>query len=134
MLRSYLSLYGQQLQQKVVEMYDARFIRSVRFAEMGETVYIAGRISAELSKSAVYVVDINLDKYGGIVEAQCECAAGCGPEAHCKHVALILYALTNTCHGIKTKETCTQVLQTFHHVKHYNGSPVKMKKCQNERR
>jgi len=126
MLKSYLSLYAQQLQPKVVEMYEACFIRSLRYASAGETTYVTGRISAEMSKLLVYVVDIQLDKHGAVIEAQCECAAGSGPGAHCKHVAVVLFALTKTQYGIRTMETCTQVLQTFHQVKQYSGSPVKM--------
>jgi hypothetical protein len=49
-----------------------------------------------------------------------------GPDAHCKHVAVVYYALTKVKEGIITKETCTQQLQTFHQAKKYTGSPVKM--------
>ena len=49
-----------------------------------------------------------------------------GPEAHCKHVGLVLYALTKLKEVIITQETCTQVLQTFHQANQYTGLPVKM--------
>ena len=73
-----------------------------------------------------YKVDIKLDGHGIIQECQCQCTAGTGPNAHCKHVGLVYYAITKVSEGIKTKETCTQQLQSFHQVKKYNGSPVKM--------
>ena len=69
-------------------------------------------------------MDIRLDRHHVVVECQCQCAAGMGPEAHCKHVAVTLYAITQADKG--TMETCTQVLQTFHQAKKYTGSPVKM--------
>ena len=54
------------------------------------------------------------------------CCVGEGPEGHCKHVALALFALAHTEEGIITKETCTQTLMTFHQTKQYQGSLVKM--------
>ena len=79
-----------------------------------------------MKKHVIYRVDAKLDSHGVPQETQCECAVGMGPTAHCKHVALILFALTKVREGIVTRETCTQVLQTFHQTKKYNGSPVKM--------
>lgn len=48
---------------------------------------------AEMKKSVVYEIDVCMDKDGFIVECQCECAAGMGPNAHCKHVCAVLLAL-----------------------------------------
>jgi len=79
-----------------------------------------------MSKKVIYKVDIKLDNLGVVEECQCECAARIGPEAHCKHIALVLYAVTKAQDGILTMETCTEVLQTFHQTKKYKGSPVKM--------
>jgi hypothetical protein len=63
-----------------------------------------------------------------VLEAQCECAAGMGPHAQCKHVCTILHALVMF--GEKktsiTEETCTKKLQSFHQVKSFNGSPLKV--------
>ena len=57
---------------------------------------------------------------------RCECAAGMGSDAHFKHLALVLYAITKIKDGIITMETCTQHLQAFHQAKKYDGSLVKM--------
>ena len=50
-----------------------------------------------------------------------------GPNALCKHVCCLLWALHNFSNNgeIITEETCTQRLQTFHHSKPYKGSPIK---------
>ena len=66
-----------------------------------------------------YLVDIELDLDGLVCRAQCECAAGMGPSAHCKHVLAVLYGLTvyKAEGGLKTTETCTQILQQFQAVK-----------------
>ena len=76
------------------------------------------------------LVDIDLDLDGLVWGGQCECVAGMGPSAHCKHVlavlyghckhvSAVLYGLTvyKAEGGLKTTETCTQILQQFHAVK-----------------
>jgi hypothetical protein len=63
-----------------------------------------------MKKSVSYKVDVSLDNYQVIVAAQCECAVGQGPSAHCKHVACLLYAVhafSNT-GQLLTEQTCTQ--------------------------
>ena len=68
-----------------------------------------------MKKSVSYKVDLSLDNMLVVQEAQCECGAGQGPTAHCKHVACVLYALhCVTCTGsIITEQTCTQVWPRF---------------------
>jgi len=48
-----------------------------------------------MKKRIAYKVDVSLDAHGVITECQCECAAGMGAEAHCKHVATVLLYPTN---------------------------------------
>ena len=61
------------------------------------------------------------------MEAQCECGAGVGLAAHCKHIQAILYAVNDlTTHGkIKLRLACTQKIQSFHRSKIFLGSAVK---------
>ena len=125
-IKQYLDLHDQDLQQKISDLYHAKFIRSIRSSHANDKTYISSRVSAEMFKNCIYSVDISLDDYGVVQEAQCECKVGLGPQAHCKHVAVTLLALTHAKSGIITKETCTQQLQTFHQAKPYGGSPVKM--------
>ncbi|XP_060084052.1 uncharacterized protein LOC132563310 [Ylistrum balloti] len=67
------------------------------------------------------------NKNGCVLEGQCECAAGMGPQAHCKHVCAVLYACYkfSIFKELLTEETCTKKLQTFHKSKPYYGSPIK---------
>ena len=109
-----------------MDMYNSKFLRSIRSSERGADTYVCGRVCAEMRKSTVYRVDVLVDSCGIVQESQCECAAGMGPEAHCKHVCVVLLALTRAKGGILCSETCTQRLQTFHHVSKHTGSPVKM--------
>ena len=80
-----------------------------------------------MKRAVIYTVDLLLDKDCVVVESQCQCGSGMGPEAHCKHVVLTLFALSKQKEGLMTGETCTQVLQTFHHCKAYKGSPLPTK-------
>ena len=52
-----------------------------------------------------------------------------GPEAHCKHVCLVIFALvqfTSSRH-ITLRKTCTETLQTFQKPKSYTGRPLEAK-------
>ena len=93
-----------------------------------DTTHVRGQCCDEMKKSVSYVVDVQLNKGGGaIVEGQCECAAGVGPHAVCKHVVAILFAVHDfSVNGnLKLQLTCTQKLQTFHKAKPFLASPVK---------
>ena len=92
-----------------------RFLRCVRAAKgLGDRgqFYVTSIVYAEMRKSVSYKVDISFDKNGVIHEAQCECSAGQGPSAHCKHVAAVLFGVTEFCHSGRflTELTCTQVM------------------------
>ncbi|KAK2159549.1 hypothetical protein LSH36_151g07060 [Paralvinella palmiformis] len=102
-VKIYMDLYGQDLKENSKAMYKAKFLRSIRLASQKENVYICGRVSAEMYKKCIYNVDIQLDSLGVVQQCQCECAAGMGPEAHCKHVGLVLHALTKLKEGIITQ-------------------------------
>ena len=123
-ISDYLKLFDQKLGSKPQDMYYGNFLKSIRHSHKGEETFIQGRVSTEMIKRCVYKVDVKLDCHRVVSESQC--AVGMGPDAHCKHVMLVLFALTRAREGIKTAETCTQQLQTFHQAKKYNGSPVKM--------
>ncbi|KAK2152592.1 hypothetical protein LSH36_323g00028 [Paralvinella palmiformis] len=113
----YLELFGQEARKNAKEMYFAKFLRSIRINMVGNDVFILGRVSAEMIKNCIYKVDLKIDHMGVVQESHCECASGMGPEAHCKHVVLVMFALTKVKEGIITMETSTQQLQTFHQAK-----------------
>jgi putative phage-type endonuclease len=92
-----------------------------------DCIFIKSSCHAEMRKGVSYTVDIQLDSRGSVKETQCECAAGMGPAAHCKHVSTVLYGavMFSKKLTIKTEETCTQKLQSFHKCKKFIGSPIK---------
>lgn len=91
--------------------------------------FIKARVAAEMKKKISYNVDMSVDEHGVVVECQCDCGAGMGPEAHCKHVCVIIFAVIKFSHSkhIIVRKTCTETLQTFHRVKQYTGGPLESK-------
>jgi len=108
-------------------LYDAGFLKFMRMSKSDDKVYIRSQCRAEMRKAVLYNVDVVTHTDANIIECQCECAAGMGPKANCKHVRAVLCGLcdfTRT-RRMKTESTCTEKLQTFHKSKPYFGSPVK---------
>lgn len=91
-----------------------RYLRFARIATHSGSYYIYSQIWAEMKKSVSYRVDLSIN-HDGINEAQCECGAGQGPTAHCKHVGTTLYALQafSSSGDLITETTCTQVGTTI---------------------
>lgn len=89
-----------------------RFIRNLRVSTVDNT-FISANLWAEMKKAYTYKIDIKI-RDSTIEEAQCECGAGQGPTAHCKHVATTLYAICvfHRKGDITTEVTCTQVCST----------------------
>ena len=88
-----------------------RFVRSLRIASGAPHVFVQSTVWAEMRKSVSYRVDISLNEDGIVQETQCECGAGQGPTAHCKHVVTVLFGLTcfSATGDVLTELTCTQV-------------------------
>lgn len=107
-------------------MYKESFLVSCRIAQKDGDYYATGLCASEMRKTISYNVTIKLKDHI-VLEAQCECAAGIGPYAQCKHVIVVLCGIVdfNETKTIKTKSSCTSTLQTFHHpTGSYSGNPV----------
>jgi len=125
-LKSYLQANDKTFDDKCKQLYEQRYMRLLRVSHFQNLYYVASVVWAEMKKQTSYKVDVSLDEHGIVSEAQCECGAGQGPTAHCKHVTTVLYALfrLRVDGTVLTEQTCTQVLQTFHRTKPYTGSPM----------
>lgn len=97
-----------------------RYIRFVRKAVTSDerAHFFQSVLWAEMKKSVTYTVDIQVSHEGVIVEGQCECGAGQGPSAHCKHVGATLYALDAflTTGNLICEQTCTQVRSHYQSI------------------
>ncbi|ESO92474.1 hypothetical protein LOTGIDRAFT_176758, partial [Lottia gigantea] len=124
--------YHEQFQKKLDDdskkLYINRFLKYLRIASTDSYYFFKSECHAEMKKVS-YRIDIAIDIDGTIVESQCECSAGMGPTAHCKHVCATLYAIFkfSTCAEIITELSCTSQLQTFHQSTHFMASPLKSK-------
>lgn len=130
LVKNYLEGFAVRITSKAQELYENRYLYFVKWAGQDGMFYIHALCYAEMKRNATYPVDISFDTDGVITECQCECGAGMGPEAHCKHVQTVLWALIrfSTSKEILAVQTCTEKLQTFHKARKHVGSPVK---CQN---
>lgn len=126
-VHTYLRHFDASLNDKVKGFYKDQFLSYVRHTPNNNLTFVHAKCYAEMKKGLSYFVDVSLDNNGIIQESQCDCSAGEGPDAHCKHVQTVLWALTqwSKTKKIITEETCTQVLQTFHKAKKLTGSPIK---------
>lgn len=95
-------------------MYEERFLLTARVAVYGDSTYIQGQCKAQMKK-IFYVVNVKLNSDGSIEESHCECAAGSGVEAHCKHVMVSLHGVEDMVHTktIILYQVCTQKLMDF---------------------
>ncbi|KAL4709158.1 hypothetical protein ACJJTC_008086 [Scirpophaga incertulas] len=129
-IRHYLSISDQKMD-KVMQLYESRHLVTARsFVTACKYFYVKG-ICRKTMKNLHYEVNIKIDEYGSIEEAHCECPAGSGNGATCKHVAVLLLGLENMANKkiILLFETCTQRLQSFHAPKKpYGGTPVRADK------
>ena len=115
--------------QDASKLYDGGYVIYLR-ASVNETgTHLRGQCCAEMKKGVSYIVDVHVAKDGSLEASQCECAAGIGPHALCKHVVAVLFAIHDfSVNGnIKLQLACTQKLQTFHKAKPFLASPVKAK-------
>lgn len=97
-------------------MYREGWIVTALAAQDNNRVYIQMIVRAEMKKQIRYYVHVILDSSGNILHSNCECTAGGGNKAKCKHIATCLYGLESLSRTgmMKTEQTCTQVPQQWH--------------------
>ena len=127
---TYLHVLDAKVTKIAKDQYNERYLSYCRYApgHAGTTLFVRAKCQAQMKSGVSYIVDVKLDNDGMVCTTQCECAAGMGPVAHCKHVSAVLYGFTVyvTEGGLKAIETCTQTQQQFHAVKRaHGGSPIK---------
>lgn len=126
---SYLATFEKYFDNTPVSLYKEKYLCYIRMhdSEDQDCYFVKSACRAEMKKSVVYLVDIRVSRGGEILESQCECGAGMGPTAHCKHVCTLLYAcyVFSLTGSVNVESTCTEKLQSFHQVKKYTGSPSK---------
>lgn len=118
--------YRYSTQPKGQLLYESRHLLTARFAKDNTHTYLRGQCKASMKK-VVYVVDIKLSKDGIIEECHCDCAAGSGTQACCKHVSVLLFGVHEMVHKktIRLHQSCTQKLSTYNRPsKVFYNSPI----------
>lgn len=131
-VEKYCTLSDRQNMVSSKNMYAERYLLCSRAAQEGDFFYATGICAAEMRKSVKYNVTIKFKK-NIIIEAQCECAAGLGPHAQCKHVIVLMLGLAefSDTKFIKLQCSPTSVLQSFHQPSSsYRGEAMKMENIQ----
>jgi hypothetical protein len=124
---NFLRSNSKSFEDKYKKLYEERYVQFVRISNADDQLYyITGSVWAEMKRTVKYKIDLSINSNGVVVESQCECGAGQGPAAHCKHIVTVLYGLhrLSVDGSLLTELTCTQVLQTFHHCRPYTGKPL----------
>ncbi|CAH1647567.1 unnamed protein product [Spodoptera littoralis] len=127
MIRHYLC-YKHKKIDTVVRLYESRHLLMARASVVGDNTFVKGYCRKTM-KSLQYEVDIVLNINGNPEASHCECPAGSGTNALCKHVAVLLFGIKNMVRekNLLLQEVCTQKLQQFHVPKKlYTGTPVKV--------
>lgn len=109
-------------------LYESRFLKTARVTMDKGDFYCKAEVKPEMRKQGHYIVDINLSSMGDVRGAHCDCGAGSGDTAHCKHVVCCLFGIDDLVNNkrILLSSVCTQELQTFHHpTQPYFGTPMK---------
>jgi len=118
-------------------MYNERLLGYLRHCKADGYHFFLGIVHAQIYKKVVYNVVLKISPDGLINGTHCECAAGEGGTAHCKHVVVCLLGVEDMVRtkSIVLRQVCTQELQSFHKPKKsYQGTPLKAQCLQNKKR
>ena len=103
-------------------------VEALSFSTERGNIFFSGIVNAEMRSKCSYNIKIAVEEETGeIVHSECECPAGKGPNATCKHVvgALIVVVLLKEKGEVSLSGSCTDTLQTFKKPrKLYTGVPV----------
>lgn len=110
-----MSMY-QAVHRKGFNMMKEEFLLALVVSNNKEYCFFRAQVNSEMTKSLTYFVKLALNQEGQIIEGTCECIAGKGTRAVCKHVATVSYAIL---HFIdhrtwRIRKTCTDRKQTWH--------------------
>ena len=102
-------------------------IQMIRVATNENVLWAKANCSSEMRKDRLYKVIMSLRKPGlEVISAQCGCLAGKGPNASCKHIAALRYALVNfyQCGKLPDFLVCAQKLQEWNKPRAKRVDPI----------
>ena len=108
-------------------LYDCGHIQNIEIGYTNTTTFIRAICYPEMRKDRTYNLRMSIDQNSyDITAASCDCPAGKGPSASCKHVGSLCYALVEFCASGKLPEflTCTDRLQQWNKPRHKKVDPI----------
>ena len=89
----------------------ARFVKYVVVGTLPGTSYFQGVVRAEMKKHMAYTVILSVGHMAVVKNAHCECAAGSGLAAKCKHVNVLLFAIEHSARTgeVLMEKACTEM-------------------------
>ena len=116
-----------------LKMYKQGWLVSCMTVEDGNKHFLQCQVMSEMTKRTRYRVKVVITPTGVVVNSHCECTAGAGDKAKCKHVAVVLFGLEGLARTgrLTMQKSCTDLPQQWHQpAKVHTGSPAKAKKIQ----
>ena len=102
-------------------------VDALSFYQDKDQFFFTGIVSAEM-KNVAYITRIRVHAASGnVLNSECDCPAGEGPTATCKHIVAVLLLLINfiSTGTLAVTGSCTDQLQTFKRPqKPHKGGPV----------
>ena len=111
-----------------LKMYKQGWLVSCMVAEKDSRCFLQCQVMSEMTKKTRYMVKVIMSPTGTVLNSHCECTAGAGNKAKCKHVAVVLFGMEGLARTgqLTMQKSCTDVPQQWHQpaVVH-TGSPAK---------
>jgi len=97
-------------------MTESEFLAALIEARNGDLFFYQSQLNSAFTKRLTYFSKIIVTKEGEIVEGSCECVAGAGTEATCKHIAVTCFAVMRyNDRGVwPIRKSCTENPQKWH--------------------
>lgn len=106
----------QMVHRKGYGMMDKNFLAALQECQDEDMYFYHGQVNSEYTKRLTYFTKLVVHQNGNIMESSCECVAGKGLRAVCKHISVICYPLLQFSERKvwQIRKTCTEVKQTWH--------------------
>lgn len=108
-------------------LFDCGHVQNIQVGASTPHTWIKANCLPEMKKDRVYKLLLSLDSTSwDILTAECGCPAGKGPNASCKHVGALCYALVQFCKSGQLPDflTCTQRLQEWNKPRPRKVEPI----------
>ena len=119
--------------QKSRRLFTSGYVQKIELHKLNNVVCYRARCMPEMKSRSDYKLRmcVRIGDSGNVAEisfADCSCPAGKGPQASCKHLAALMYALEHfTRCGYIDSPTCTDVLQTWNQPSNKKSEPMTVK-------